>query len=235
MTDFPPGEWSIILVGDQWPDDQALMALERGKTNRGNIKAGFTHFADMLRNAQTGPLTGQQGYTATDLRNAYHEGENHARRMAEKNRVKENSYQASYDSMLSLQHDLTTLAEEGNKQIKAIQDSKSSVEAKITQITVVINQYRALANLAAAKYGGNVLEAIQRILDEEGITQSARQFAQSHSVNVGEMFRHPHDQEDLENQVGASSPSPTLPQVSPAMPPNSQRITCRPKRRPRRR
>jgi Family of unknown function (DUF5631)/Family of unknown function (DUF5632) len=198
---FPPGEWSLLLVGDQWPDDENLMALSRGKINRGNIKNGFSNFADMLRNSQTGPLAGQQGHTADDLRNAFSQGENQARRVAEKNGTKESAYGTAYDSTLGLQHDLTSLAEDGTKQIKEIQDSKQPVEAKVTQILAVIHQSRALASLAAAKYSGNVLDAIQRVLDEEGTGQSARQFAQAHGIDPGHMFRQPNDQKNLETQV----------------------------------
>jgi Family of unknown function (DUF5631)/Family of unknown function (DUF5632) len=198
---FPPGEWSLLLVGDQWPDDEDLMTLSHGKINRGNIKNGFSNFADMLRNAQTGPLAGQQGHTADDLRNAFSQGENEARRVAEKNGTKESAYGTAYDSTLGLQHDLTSLAEDGNKQIKEIQDSKQPVEAKVTQIVAVIRESRALAGLAAAKYSGNVLDAMQRILDEEETGQSARQFAQTHRVDVGQMFRQPNDQKELEKQL----------------------------------
>jgi hypothetical protein len=208
---FPPGEWSFLLVGDQWPDDQDLMALSHGKINRGQTKTGFVHFADMLRNAQTGPLAEQQGYTADDLRNAFRQGEEQARQVAEKNGVKESAYGTAYDSMVNLQHDLTDLANEGNQRIKEIQDSKEPVEAKVPQIVAAINQYRALANLAAAKYSGNVLDGMQRILDEEGIGQSARQFAQAHGLDVGRMFRQPEGQENLEEQVRGvlTRPGPT--------------------------
>ena len=177
MTPFPPGEWSFFLVGDQWPYDEDLTAISHAKTNRGQIKTGFSIFADTLSNAQTGPLAGQQGHTANDLHDAFRQGENHARRIAEKNSTKESAYGSAYDSTLGLQHDLTGLAEEGNKQIKEIQDSKQPVETKVAQIVALIHQSRALASLAAAKYSGNVLDAIQRILDQEGTGQSARQFA----------------------------------------------------------
>ena len=153
---FPPGEWSVLLVGDQWPEDQDLMALSHGKMNRRQIKNGFAHFADILHNAQTGPLAGQQGHTADDLRDAFCQGENQSRQVAEKNGVKESAYGTAYDSTVGLQHDLTSLAEEGNKQIKEIQDSKQPVEAKVPQIVAVIDQARTLANLASAKCGGNV-------------------------------------------------------------------------------
>jgi hypothetical protein len=198
---FPPGEWSISLVGDQWPDDEDVIALSHGKINRENIKTGFTNFADMLRNAQTGPLAEQQGHTADDLRNAFRQGENHARQVAEKNGVKESAYGTAHDSMVSLQHDLTDLAEMGNKQIKEIQDSKEPMEAKVTQIVAAIHQYRALSDMAAAKYAGNVFDAMQRILDAEGTGQSARQFAQAHGLDGSRMFRQPDDQKNLEEQV----------------------------------
>jgi Family of unknown function (DUF5631)/Family of unknown function (DUF5632) len=227
MTGFPPGEWSPLLVADQWPGDQDLMALSLGKTNRGTIRTGYSNFADTLRNTQTGPLAGQQGHTADDLRNAFLQGENQARQVAEKNGVKGSAYGTAYDSMVSLQHDLTGLAKEGNEQIKDIQDSKEPTEAKVTQIVALINQYRALANLAAAKYGGNVLDAIQGILDEEGTGQSARQFAQSHGVDVGRMFRQPEDQGGLTHEVQdvlskpglASGIAPGTGPAGPAPPP----------------
>ena len=209
MTDFPPGEWSFLLVGDQWPDDQDLLALSHGKMNRGQVKSGFTHFADMLHNAQTGPLAGQQGHTADDLRDAFCQGEKQARRVADKNGVKESAYSTAYDSTVGLQHDLTSVAEEGNKQIKEIQDSKQPVEAKVTQIVAVIHQSRALASLASAKCSGNVLEAMQRILDEEGTGQSARQFAQAHGVDVGtnvQATRRPKESVGAGTEISSSKP-----------------------------
>ena len=178
------------------------MALSNGKLNRGQIKTGFSHFADMLRNAQSGPLASQQGHTADDLRDAFRQGEEQARRVAEKNGTKESAYQTTYDSMTSLQNDLTSLAKEYNKQIDDIQSSKEPTEAKVAQIVSAINQGRTLANMAAAKWSGNVFDAMQRVLDAEGPGgQSARQFAQAHGLDASQMFRHADDQTNLEDQV----------------------------------
>jgi hypothetical protein len=58
-----------LLVADQWPNDQDIVELSHRNINRGNIKTGYLHFADMLHNAQTGPLAEQQSYTADHLRN----------------------------------------------------------------------------------------------------------------------------------------------------------------------
>ena len=115
------------------------------------MRAGFTNFGGMLRIAGTRPLAEQQGFTADDLRQAFRQGEEQARQVAEKNGVKESAYGSAYDSMVSLRQDLTKLAEEGNQRIKEIQDSKEPVEAKVPQIVAAINQYRALANIAGSE------------------------------------------------------------------------------------
>jgi hypothetical protein len=198
---LPPGEWSLAIVGDQWVDDPDLMALLHGRSNRGNIKASFTNYGDMLRSAQTGPLADQRGITADDLRDAFRQGEQQARQVSEKNGIKEGAYDSAYDSIVSLQHDLTNLAKEGNQRIDEIKQSKQPVETKIPQMIAAIHQYRALAAITAAKYSGNVFDAMQRILDAEGSGMSARQFAQAHGLDVGQMFRPAEDQQKLEEQV----------------------------------
>nr|BBX76468.1 hypothetical protein MFLOJ_02550 [Mycobacterium florentinum] len=198
---LPPGEWSAAIVGDQWVDDDDLMALSHGKLNRGSIKAGFTNFGDMLRSAQTGPLADQRGITADDLRDAFRQGEQQARTVAEKNGIKQGAYGTAYDSMASLRQDLANLAAEGNQRIEEIQHSKEPVEAKVPQIIAAIHQYRAMASITAAKYSGNVLDAMQRVLDAEGIGMSARQFAQSHGADVGNMFRPPDHDAALPDKV----------------------------------
>ena len=65
---FPPGKWSPLLVGDQWPHERDLAALSNGRSNRRRIRTGFSSFGDVLRSAQTGPLADQRGHTVDDLR-----------------------------------------------------------------------------------------------------------------------------------------------------------------------
>lgn len=103
--------------------------------------------------------------------------------------------------MVSLRHDLTNLAAEGNQRIKEIQDSQEPVQAKVPQIIAAIHQYRALASITAAKYAGNVLDAMQTVLDSEGTGLSARQFAQAQGLDVGQMFKPPADDEILQDHV----------------------------------
>lgn len=199
---FPPGKWSPLLIGDQWPDDQDLIILLNGKNNRAVNKIRFINFSAMLNNAKRGLLAGQHGHTIDDLKEAFQAGQKHAYRMAEKNEVKESAYGTAYDSMLSLRHDLTALAEEGNHAIEKIQISKSTMETKVTQIAAAIHHYRAIANIAAAKYGDNVADAMQRIIEQnETQDQSARQFAASHGADFSQIFRRTGDEDELRERV----------------------------------
>lgn len=198
---FPSGEWSAILIGDQWPSDQDMMTLEQNKTNRQIIKTGFSQYSDMLNSIRMGPLSTQLGHTADDLRRAFQQGEEVARLVSGKNGIKQQAYDATYDSMVGLRQDLTSLAAEGNKRINDIQKSDMAIEAKVMQVFSIIQQYRTLSNLAAAKYSGNVLDATQSVLDTDGIGQSARQFAQKHGLDVGQMFRQPDDEAELVSRV----------------------------------
>lgn len=201
MTDFPSGEWSLILIGDYWPDDLDLVALSNGKSNRATTSASFNDFATLLHDAQTGSLAEQLGITASDLRTAFQRGIEQAQEIADANRVKESAYAAAYDSVSSLRQELRSLAEEGNREIRAIQNSEHPAETKVIEILAVIHKYRSLANFASAKYGANVLDALQRVLDQQAPGQSAYDFVRSHGTDLGQIYRCPIDDESLRDRV----------------------------------
>src|SRR3982074_750849 len=117
------------------------MAIDLGRISRGRVKSEFGRFASNLRNAETGSLVEPWSCTANDLRNAFRRGGDHARRVAGKNAVKETAYGTAYDSVLSLRQDLTSLAEDGDKEIKQIQDSEAPTELKVTHILELMNRY----------------------------------------------------------------------------------------------
>ncbi|BAX93102.1 DUF5631 domain-containing protein [Mycobacterium shigaense] len=221
---LPEGEYSFLIVGEQWPYDGDLAALSQGKLNRRQIKSAYAHFSEMLYNAQAGPLAPQQGHTADDLRKIFQDGEKHAREVSDKNGTKETAYSTAYDSMASLQHALANVANEANQQIKEIQNSKVPAEAKATEIVTVIHRYRAQANLLAAKYAGNVCDAMQTVLNADNPGQSARQFAQAHGLDMSQMFRQPDDRKDLTAQVQSmpnKSGGPLASAADPASNPRS--------------
>lgn len=208
---LPPGEWSALIVGDQWVDDPDLMVLLHSISSREEVNTGYSLFADMLRNTQLTTLAEQQGYTADDLRSAFRHGEEQARQVAAKNEAKVSAYRNTYDNIVCLRQDLTALAAEGNQRIRSIQDSKEPVAVKVPQIIAAIHQYRALAGITAAKCSGSVFDAIQKLLDAEGTGQSARQFAQARGLDVGRMFRSTHRDMDLEEQVRSRLTTPESP------------------------
>jgi hypothetical protein len=142
-------------------------------------------------------------------------GERHSRAIAEKNEVKRIAYGTAYESMVSLQQELTALAEEGNQEIEAIENSKLPAPAKAAEIARLIFQYQALACVLSAKYSGNIIDAMQRILDAEGANIQARQFAQAHGADLSGMFRRSCDQQELTNRVQGMLGDIVPPEVLP--------------------
>lgn len=201
---FPPGEWSPLLVGHQWPSDGALAHLAYGMENREHTANAHTYLADLLSDAQPA-LAMQEGHTAEAIHRAFLEGEQLLREIAEKNFVKRDSHATALDSVRSLRHELYSLAENGNKEIKQILDSKEPAEIKVSQILAVISNYQQQANAAAAKYGANIIDAGQRILDQDSTGQSFHQL-----VGASQLFRS-RDVDDLrpmvENMVSSSASS----------------------------
>ncbi|MBX9981624.1 MAG: DUF5631 domain-containing protein [Mycobacterium gordonae] len=201
MTDLPPGKWSAILIGDHWPDEHDIMVVDLGREKRAAIRSGYIHLAEFLLSAQHGALAEQYGHTADDLGRSFTRGENHARKVAALNGIKEDAYRTAHDSVQSLRSDLTAIAAEGNNDIRQIETSKLPPEAITAQIVDAIQRYKSMATMAAAKCAGNILDAMQRILEQEEIGQSARQFAQDHGVDLSHMFQARSERDELEIQV----------------------------------
>ena len=57
------------------------------------------------------------------------------------------------------------------------------------QILAAIGRGQQEANLAAANCGGDIGDAGQRILDQEGAEQSFRQFAKANGIDMSQLFR----------------------------------------------
>ncbi|WP_156297652.1 DUF5632 domain-containing protein [Mycobacterium paragordonae] len=185
--------------------------LELAREKRAALGSNYVAFADLLLNAQQGPLAEQRGHTADDIRRSIVRDEHYARKVAALNRVKADAYRTAYDSMQSLRSDLTAIAAEGNNEIKQVANSKLPTEAKTVQISSVVQRCKSLSNIAAAKYAGNVLDAMQRILDQEATGQSARQLAHENGVDLGRMFQAQDERKELELQVRSHLEHPHSP------------------------
>jgi hypothetical protein len=84
IPDYPPGEWSVLLVGAQWVSASAVAALSNAIANRGTIQANFNQLHDSLQNAITTSLAGQEGMTAKAIQDAFSQGADQAANVAEK-------------------------------------------------------------------------------------------------------------------------------------------------------
>ncbi|WP_205873288.1 DUF5631 domain-containing protein [Mycobacterium camsae] len=167
------------------------------------------NFADLLHNAQLSSLADQRGITIDDLHQSFQSGERQALQLSQKNNVKRRAYDTAYENILNLRNDLTALADEGNRAIEEVAHSEVPEQLKVAQISSLIQHYRALASLAAAKYGSNIIDAMQEILTAEGLGQSAREFARGKGVDIPELFRRRYSSEKLESEVSTRLREPS--------------------------
>lgn len=191
MSDLPPGEWSPLLVGHQWPGLGSLAVLTSAEANRQLTTKNFETYANLLESAHNGPLAEQEGVTADDARAAFRNGLRLARDIAEKNEINRHAYDSAHRSTEDLRAQLYDVADRGNRAIREIQNSKKTAPEKISEIVDVVAAAQAEANTSAASHSGSVLSAIQQILDSRGSALSAREFARSTAVEKDRAYTSP--------------------------------------------
>jgi hypothetical protein len=196
----PPGEWSLLIVGHQWPSEMTIAGLNAWIENRGQIANAHHNVADLLNAAKTGPLAVQEGKTADALVQLFDEGEQLAREVARKNGVKKDSYATALNSVHNLRDTLSGIANRYNDEIKKIIQSNEPAAIKAPQIVAAIGRGQQEANLAAANCGGDIGDAGQRILDQEDVGQSFRQFTKASGIDMSQLFRS-RDTKELESTV----------------------------------
>jgi hypothetical protein len=194
------GGWSQLIVGHQWPSEMTIAGLHAWIENRGQIADAHDNIADLLNAAKTAPLAAQQGKTADALVQVFDEGEQLARDVARKNGVKKDSYSAALGSVHNLRSKLSDIADRYNQEINKILESKEPAAVKVPHILETIGRGQQEANLAAANCGGDIGDAGQRILDQEGTGQSFHHFAKNNGIDTGQFFRS-RDTKGLESTV----------------------------------
>ena len=194
------GGFGQLIVSHQWPSEMTIAGLQAWIENRGQIADAHDNIADLLNTAKTGPLAVQQGKTADSISELFDEGEQLARETAMKNGVKKDSYTAALGSVHNLRSKLSDIADRYNQEINKIILSNEPAAVKMPHILEAIGRGQQEANLAAANCGGDIGDAGQRILDQEGSQQSFRQFAKSNGIDMGQLFR-ARDTKGLESDV----------------------------------
>ena len=183
-TDLPPGGWSALLVGHQWPAAASLAALRAAAAQRSDGGLELHSYADLIGSITAGSLIHQDGVTAESLRALFSRGEDHARTLAEKQGAKHRSYDSAIRSVEALRADLAELASSGNAAIHEVAESDAPVAAKVTAIVDIITQANTDANVKAASCVGNIHAATQSVLDLDATGASARAFAMSHGYDI---------------------------------------------------
>lgn len=217
--DLPPGEWSALLVGHQWPSLTALMATGEAATSRKTIGAAYETYSETLGRILSGPLAEQEGVTAEATRQLFQHGQSQSRELSAKNLTKSSAYQSASQWVSSLRDDLTTIAEDGNSEIRTIINSKMPEVAKIGKITTIVAKAQIRASTKAGDRSANLFNAIQSVLDKEEPGISAREFARAHGVDLDRAFATPNEDSirdsvsmlfnDLKKSGGAQGDSTT--------------------------
>ncbi|WP_179475581.1 hypothetical protein, partial [Mycolicibacterium vinylchloridicum] len=200
MSDLPAGQWSALLVGNQWPGFSSLATLSAAATNRASISEAFEAYADSLRTIRNGSLGEQEGVTADDTRQAFQTGEYSAQKISEVNAAKKGSYESARNATEELRSDLRTIAEQGNTDIDEIVASKAPPPVKAAKIAVVVTKAQEQASIKAASHSQGVLDAIDQVFAKSGIDLPARQFAEQQGVDLANAFR-PQTKDQVLDQV----------------------------------
>jgi hypothetical protein len=172
VPDYPPGQWSVLLVGAQWVSITSVSALNNAIRNRGTIQTNFSQLHDTLQNAITTTLVRQEGITADAIRDAFRQGADQAAQIAEKNGTYKSALQNALDSVQQLRDKLTGIANDGNKQINDELQSKDDIAIQITKIAQIIADHQRQANQAAADCAFSIIGAGQSVVDGQGTGQS---------------------------------------------------------------
>jgi Family of unknown function (DUF5631)/Family of unknown function (DUF5632) len=205
VPDYPPGQWSVLLVGAQWVSISSVTVLNTAIANRGDIQANFSQLHDTLQRAITTTLAGQQGETADAIRDAFREGAEQAAKVAEKNGAYKKALQDALDSVQHLRDKLTSIANDGNKQINDELQSKDELPVKVSKIAEIIADHQRQANQAAAESAFSVIGAGQKVVDAQGNGQSFFGMTRDAGIDANNQP----NLQAIENQVRAQLGQPT--------------------------
>jgi hypothetical protein len=191
MMDLPPGEWSALLVGHQWPAEATLAALAAAADRRAEVHTTHDGYADALRAIRTEHLGIQEGVAAEAARGMFRSGEETARTIASKNLGKRASYIAAQRAVSELRSDLEAIAEHGNAAIRQVIESADPPAAQVCAIVEIVADAQRQSNARAGGRCADVLAAAQDVLRAEPAGRSVHHFALSNGVELPDAFGSP--------------------------------------------
>ncbi|CAN1499175.1 Domain of unknown function DUF5632 [Mycobacteriaceae bacterium] len=202
MADLPPGRWSSLLVGHQWPGSEALAILRAAAASRAGLGSDYDGYADVLRAIRTHVLDSQLGVTAESARQSFQSGETLARDVAARNLAKHQSYESAHQWITELRTDLAMIADDGNTEIRRILDSTATAAEKIGALAQTVTEAQVRANTRAASCSANLCDAIHTVLITGDEPVSAREFLRTNGIDLQRAFGSPNP-EFIHTQVSA--------------------------------
>jgi hypothetical protein len=207
MIDYPPGEWSVLLVGAQWVSSASVAVLKSAIANRETTQTNFSQLHDTLQQAITTTLAGQEGETADAIRDAFKQGAEQAAQVAEKNGTYKAALQGALDHVTELRRKLTEIAEKGNEAIKQELQTKDDFEVKVTKIAETVADCQRQANQAAAECAFSIIGDGQKVVDAQGNGQSFFGMARDAGIDANQQP----NMQAIENQVRGQLGQPAPP------------------------
>jgi hypothetical protein len=196
--DYPPGEWSPLLVGAHWVSGRNVTIVANSIANRRAVVSNFSDLYEMAQTALNTTLARQEGATAEFIRGNFQQGADEAFQVAVTNEAYAKAQQHSHNSVVVLRQLLTGIAEKGNREINDVLNSNTDFEAKVATISEVIAECQREANQRAAGCANDIMEAGQNVFAAQGIDQSFR--GSAHGNGIGNVNRQP-DRKAIEDQV----------------------------------
>lgn len=185
MTDYPPGRWSALIVGRQWPGMQSVQMMATAAASRGLVELNYNVFAEHLESAINGPLVDQDGVTADNIRSVFLRGLNDANAISELNGSKSRAYSTAHGALTQLRSQLTGVAKSGNAEIERVQQSKAESAEKLAKIVEIIQRHQLQADHAAGLQAQTIMAAAQDIADEVGAPQ-LMELSRAYGMAIGD-------------------------------------------------
>src|ERR1700744_1067972 len=207
VPDYPPGKWSVLLVGAQWVSITSVTALNNAIANRGTIQANFSQLHDTLQQAITTTLGGQEGQTADAIRDAFRQGADQAAQIAEKNGTYKKALQGALDSVTQLREKLTQIANDGNQKINDELKSNDKPDVQVLKIAQYIADGQRQANQAAAECAFSVIGEGQKVVDAQGTGQSFFGMARDAGIDANQQPNMQAIENQVRSQLSQSAPS----------------------------
>lgn len=189
MTDLPPGEWSLLLVGAWWPAAPSEPAAGRNYwSDQADVKG---REAEHVQNHRTQFGSRNHGRTAEDMLERFRVGKERLLDAQEHCRAKSSASGAVADAVTELRSRLRGIASQGNQAIRDILAKSEPETAKLTAVINAINNANDEAATAGMAANNAIIDATQQMFTKMGVEAGAREWLEKNGANFEAPPRRP--------------------------------------------